>query len=597
MCGIVGYIGSKEKTINVLLKGLERLEYRGYDSAGIAYFQDNQINVIKKAGKLKCLEESVDRNVLTEIGIGHTRWATHGEANEVNAHPHRYGKIVAVHNGIIENMDELKKELEAKGIVLVSDTDTEVFVAFLNDAIETYQDVKKAMEYTMARVKGSYAIVFCYEDDLKHLYIMKKDSPLLIGVGTDEMFVASDYQAFREFTKKYVLLDDFEYGIIGKNAWRVYKDGQEVEKKIEVLEEQDNLSNKEGYDCYMHKEIYDIPKVLTDLFTFYENKETHSTPDYRKYNKIQIVACGSAYHAGCIGKSLFAHFAQFPVEIEYASEYRYQPILADQNTLVIFVSQSGETADTIHCAKKIKEMHIDSLAIVNVYNSTLSRLTDYVYYMRAGEERAVATTKGYSSQVALFIIILREWMQAKNIWTASLEEQYQEGKETMLQVIQPCLKKFEHFSWLPNIISKPMNFFIGRQSDYALSLEASLKLKEVSYLNSSAYAAGELKHGTISLVEEGTPVFAIATDKNTYEKTKSNLMEVKARGAYVILTTLNTAEEEKEVDEKIIVPDVGVLFQPIITIIPFQLLSYQVAKALHLDIDHPRNLAKSVTVE
>ena len=597
MCGIVGYIGSKEKTINVLLKGLERLEYRGYDSAGIAYLDQNQIQLIKKSGKLNCLEKSVDRNLLTEMGIGHTRWATHGEANEINAHPHRHGKIVAVHNGIIENMNALKKELEEKGISFVSDTDTEVFVAFLNDAFEKYQDMKKAMEYTMSKVEGSYAIVCFNEDDKEHLYVMKKDSPLLIGVGMGEMFVASDYQAFREFTKKYVLLDDFEYGIIGKNAWHIYKDGKEVEKKLEVLDEQDILSNKEGYDCYMHKEIYDIPEVLTNLLTFYETKETHSIPDYCKYNKIQIVACGSAYHAGCVGKNLFAHFAHFPVEIEYASEYRYQPILADEHTLVIFVSQSGETADTIHCAKKIKEMHIDSLAIVNVYNSTLSRLTDYVYYMRAGEERAVATTKGYSSQIALFIVILREWMKAKNTWTVSLEEQYQEGKRKMLQVIQPCFKNFEHFSWISNIISKPMNFFIGRQSDYALSLEASLKLKEVSYLNSSAYAAGELKHGTISLVEKGTPVFAIATDTNTYEKTKSNLMEVKARGAYVILTTLDTVDQEIDVDEKIIVPDVGALFQPIITIIPFQLLSYQVAKSLDLDIDHPRNLAKSVTVE
>ena len=473
MCGIVGYIGSKEKTINVLLKGLERLEYRGYDSAGIAYLDQNQIQLIKKSGKLNCLEKSVDRNLLTEMGIGHTRWATHGEANEINAHPHRHGKIVAVHNGIIENMNALKKELEEKGISFVSDTDTEVFVALLNDAFEKYQDMKKAMEYTMSKVEGSYAIVCFNEDDKEHLYVMKKDSPLLIGVGMGEMFVASDYQAFREFTKKYVLLDDFEYGIIGKNAWHIYKDGKEVEKKLEVLDEQDILSNKEGYDCYMHKEIYDIPEVLTNLLTFYETKETHSIPDYCKYNKIQIVACGSAYHAGCVGKNLFAHFAHFPVEIEYASEYRYQPILADEHTLVIFVSQSGETADTIHCAKKIKEMHIDSLAIVNVYNSTLSRLTDYVYYMRAGEERAVATTKGYSSQIALFIVILREWMKAKNTWTVSLEEQYQEGKRKMLQVIQPCFKNFEQFSWISNIISKPMNFCIGRQRDYVLSLEAS----------------------------------------------------------------------------------------------------------------------------
>lgn len=597
MCGIVGYVGKSDRTVHVLLRGLERLEYRGYDSAGIAVLKDHHVDVVKKSGKLDCLKACVDPEWKTEIGIGHTRWATHGSANQENAHPHQVGKVTAVHNGIIENMDEIKKELSQANVVFRSDTDSEVLVALLNRIYEKCGNMLMAIEKTMKKVVGSYAVALLCEDDEEHIYVMKKDSPLLLGVGKGEMFVASDYQAFCEDTKEYVLLDDFEYGVIGRSAWHVYKDGKEFQKKIEVLEEREELSEKGEYDCYMHKEIYDIPGVLSQLFLFYEKQDTHHIPDYTKYHKIQIVACGSAYHAGCVGKAFFSHIAHFPVEIEYASEYRYQPILADKDTLVIFVSQSGETADTIYCAKKIKELGIDSLAIVNVYNSTLSRLTDYVYYMRAGEERAVATTKGYSSQVALFLIILREWMQARKCWTASLEEEYQQGKRKLFEVFPTCLKKYEQFPWISKLTEQPMNFFIGRQIDYALSLEASLKLKEVTYLNSCAYPAGELKHGTISLIEKGTVVFAIATDLDTYEKTKSNLMEVKARGAYVILTTLEDVVKEVEADEWILVPNIGHLFQPMITILPFQLLSYHVAKSFDLDVDHPRNLAKSVTVE
>ena len=597
MCGIVGYIGQKEKTMNVLLNGLERLEYRGYDSTGIAYFHKNNVEILKKTGKLNQLKNVVNKNIQSEIGIGHTRWATHGKPSELNAHPHCCGKITEVHNGINENMNSLKKKLQDEGISFISDTDTEVLVALLNYEYEHTNHMVTAMERTMSQIIGSYAVVFINEDDKDCLYVMKKDSPLLLGIGNQETYIASDMSAFCEFTNQYCILDDEEYGVVEKNHYHIYKYGKEIKKDIEKIEGLSCLSNKEAYDCYMHKEIYDIPKILKELFTFYEDEHSHLIPDYKKYHKIQIVACGSAYHAGMIGKCLFEQFANFPVEVEYASEYRYKTIFADENTLVIFVSQSGETADTIACAKKIKSMGVDSLAIVNVYNSTLSRLTNYVYYMKAGEERAVATTKGYSSQVAIFVILLREWMKQQKTWSKELEAMYQDGKEKLLKVITPCLKQYEHFSWISNLINQPSNFFIGRRSDYALSMEASLKLKEVSYLNSSAYAAGELKHGTISLIEEKTPVFAIATDEYTYSKTKSNLMEVKARGGYVILATLDTLDDSIDVDEKIIIPDVNPLFQSIMTILPFQLLSYHVAKKLKLDIDHPRNLAKSVTVE
>lgn len=599
MCGIIGYIGSKEKTIHVLMNGLKKLEYRGYDSSGIAYFYRKKIQLIKASGRLENLEKSVDRTVNSKIGIGHTRWATHGEPSVLNAHPHQHGKITLVHNGVIENMEEIKNFLIKEGERFYSDTDTEVLAALIDNNYKKTGDMKMALQESIRVIVGSYSVVLLNEDDHEHLYVLKKDSPLLIGVGKNEVFVASDYTAFKENTKQYMILNDLEYGMVSPDEMMIYnQSGDQVGKEIMVLKEKEVVNSKEDYDFYMNKEIHEEEKVLKQLFKYYERKNSHRCPRFKKYRKIQIVGCGSAYHAGLVGKTLFEKIGNKKVEIEYASEFRYQPFFAGDKTLIIFVSQSGETADTIACAKMAKSLGIDTLSIVNTPNSTLSRLTSYVYYTYAGEEVSVATTKAYSCQIAIFMILLREFMMQYQTWDDEMENRYQENKRKLWKAFETCYQTFSQFSFIEELVKRPFNFFVGRQIDYALSVEASLKLREVTYLNSVAYPAGELKHGTIALIEKGVFVFALATDKEVFDKTKTNMIEAKSRGAYtVFLTTDKLDNEEIEADIKLIIPDVGNILQPLITILPFQLLSYQTAKYLGLDLDHPRNLAKSVTVE
>ncbi|MBS7021082.1 MAG: glutamine--fructose-6-phosphate transaminase (isomerizing), partial [Firmicutes bacterium] len=364
MCGIIGYIGSKEKTIHVLMNGLKKLEYRGYDSSGIAYFYRKKIQLIKASGRLENLEKSVDRTVNSKIGIGHTRWATHGEPSVLNAHPHQHGKITLVHNGVIENMEEIKNFLIKEGERFYSDTDTEVLAALIDNNYKKTGDMKMALQESIRVIVGSYSVVLLNEDDHEHLYVLKKDSPLLIGVGKNEVFVASDYTAFKENTKQYMILNDLEYGMVSPDEMMIYnQSGDQVGKEIMVLKEKEVVNSKEDYDFYMNKEIHEEEKVLKQLFKYYERKNSHRCPRFKKYRKIQIVGCGSAYHAGLVGKTLFEKIGNKKVEIEYASEFRYQPFFAGDKTLIIFVSQSGETADTIACAKMAKSLGIDTLSI------------------------------------------------------------------------------------------------------------------------------------------------------------------------------------------------------------------------------------------
>lgn len=597
MCGIVGYIG-KENAIEVLINGLEKLEYRGYDSAGIAFLTDN-IKIIKNKGKIKNLKNKVNLDEKSTLGIGHTRWATHGEANETNAHPHQVGKITLVHNGIIENYEKIKKELINKGYTFKTETDSEVGCALLDFLYQKNQDMIQSIEEFKSIVKGSYALGIICSDDKDTLYAIKNASPLIIGVGDKENFIASDVPAILKYTNKYITLDDLEFAKITKDKIECYnKKNKVIEKDIKMFSGDAMDIEKNGYEHFMLKEIHEEPSVIKKTFDKYidNNKIDDKIPDLSKYKKITIVACGSAYHAGLIGKNLIENYANVPVYVEIASEYRYKKHFFDKKELVIVVSQSGETADTLASLKLAKENKIDTLGIINVKESSIARESDIVLYTEAGNEIAVATTKAYSAQVALLSLI--------SLTIASKNELL--NKDEKLEILK-------EIKLLPNKIEQLINtdnykkiaeeiykdddiFFLGRGIDYAIALEGSLKLKEISYIHSEAYAAGELKHGTISLIDKGTPVIAIITDNNIKDKTISNVKEVKARGAKTILIS-NENLDNSCFDKKVIIPNAHPLLQPLLTVIPLQLIAYEVAKLRNCDIDKPKNLAKSVTVE
>ncbi len=603
MCGIIGYIGKKYNALNVLIKGLERLEYRGYDSAGIAFIENNNLKIIKEKGKISNLKSNIDFSVKSNLGIGHTRWATHGVANKENSHPHRVGKITIVHNGIIENYDEIKKELIKDGVSFKSETDTEVACALLNKLYSETKDINKSLNLFKQKVKGAYAMGIICDDDINTLYAIKNKSPLVVAFGEDENFIASDVPAILEFTNKYITLDDGEFVKIKSNNVICFKDDKIINKKIRTFDGTTESIEKNGYEHFMLKEIFEQPEVFKKTVSEYIENGTESLinkmPDFTKYSSIKIVACGSAMHAGYIGKSLIEEFADVPVDVEIASEFRYKKLFIDKNTLIILISQSGETADTLAAVEIAKKNNCDTLGIINVKESSIARNCDIVLYTKAGSEIAVATTKAYSAQVAMLSLIALNIANSKKLLNKNeIKEILTEIKNLPIK-IQSLLDRKDEFKDIAKKIYKNNDvFFIGRNVDYSLCMEGSLKLKEISYINSQAYAAGELKHGTISLIEDGTPVISIVTNENIADKTISNIKEVKSRGANVILITTEKLNVNSDFyDEKVVVPNTHSLLQPLLTIIPLQLLSYEIAKLRDCNIDKPKNLAKSVTVE
>lgn len=595
MCGIIGYIG-KSNSVPILLDGLKNLEYRGYDSVGISIIENNKLKIIKEKGKVKELEKSINKNLYSNIGIGHTRWATHGKANKTNAHPHHYGHVTIVHNGIIENYINLKNKLEKIGYKFISETDTEVACAYINYIYNKEKDILKTINICTKDFTGSFAISIIVENDYDNLYVMKKESPLIIGVSKGENFIASDVPAIINYTNKYILLDDLEYAKISGKKIEIYKDGKERKKTIKEFKH--NIANisKEKFDHYMLKEINEQPYVIDHLIKKYFKSDKlikNKLPDLSKYNKIYIVGCGSAYHAGIVGKYLLEKYGNSEVFVELASEFRYKKLFLDENSIVIAISQSGETADTLASLKIAKHLNAKTLSIVNVYESSIARFTDDVIYTEAGNEIAVATTKGYISQVfILSLLALKLGLINKLIKEKDIYDYYKNISKGMKKLIRKDYKDIAL-----NLYKRNCIFFIGRNIDYALALEGSLKLKEISYIHAECYAAGELKHGTISLIEKNTPVISLITNDNIADKTISNIKEVIARGAYVIVICKDSIKVNKCYEKKVTIPTSIDLLQPILNIIPLQLIAYEVAKLKKCDIDKPRNLAKSVTVE
>lgn len=598
MCGIIGYIG-KNNALKVITDGLKQLEYRGYDSAGIAIKNKNEIKIFKSVGKIKELEKKIDYTIQSDIGIGHTRWATHGSVNITNSHPHKVGSITLVHNGIIENYEQLKQELIKNNYQLKSDTDTEIACGYIDYLYQKDKNIITTLNKIKDIFKGSYAFAILVDND-NYLYATRKDSPLIIAKGENENYLASDVPAILKYTNQYYLLDNYEIAILEKNNIKILKDNKEIKKELLTFNYNIETSLKNGYDHFMLKEINEQDKLVESLINIYlQDKKTllNKMPDFKKYNQIHIVACGSAYHAGLVGKYLIEKYANTKVYVEVASEYRYNKLFFDKKTLVIIISQSGETADSLASLRIAKENKIDTLAIVNVYGSSIAREASKTLYINAGCEIAVATTKAYTLQLLMLsFIALAMGIQKELIDDSSFEDikkYYTKLPQLMHNEIKRDLKNIAK-----NIYKKNNIFFIGRGIDYALSLEGSLKLKEISYIHSEAYPAGELKHGTISLIEKNTPVIAIVTDENIYEKTISNIKEVVSRGAYVILIISKHLDKDGDFyNEKIVIENTDSLINSLTAIIPLQLLAYNIALLKGCDIDKPRNLAKSVTVE
>ena len=581
MCGIIGYVGEKRFSIDVIIDGLRHLEYRGYDSAGIAYVKDNNVVIEREVGRISNLENVLKKDT-SHIGIGHTRWATHGKPTKENAHPHKVGNITLVHNGIIDNFMELKSTLMSEGYTFKSDTDTEVAAAYIDSLYKENNDMIKSLSICVNKFLGSYAFGIINELETDVLYALRKDSPLIIGVGENENFIASDVPSILKYTNKYIDIENDEIVKITKDEVTVYdKNCNIINKEISVFEGDANLVEKNGYETYMLKEIHEEAEVIK------KTSEASIDFDITKYDEIDIVACGSAYHAGLVGKYMIEKLCNIKVNVCIASEYQYDKHFYKGKTLVIAISQSGETADTKKCVNIANDMGVDTLGIVNVKGSSIARICKHVIYTLAGPEIAMATTKAYLAQITTLILLA-----VKN----SKEKINTEDLQKLPYYIETLINK--DYTFLANMLyTKDDIYFIGRGIDYALCMEGSLKLKEISYIHSEAYAAGELKHGTISLISEGTPVIVVATSDELYLKTISNAKEVKARGAYVILVTDKEVINEGVYDELISIPKVTEELRSILTIIPLQLISYEVAKLRGNDIDKPKNLAKSVTVE
>lgn len=608
MCGIVGYIGEKQAA-PILLEGLSKLEYRGYDSAGIALFNDNEIEIAKAKGRLAILSEMTDggKKVQGTMGIGHTRWATHGEPSDVNSHPHisSSGRFAVVHNGIIENYIPLKKKLAGKGVEFVSETDTEVIAHLL----EYYYngDILETMTKVINRVEGSYALGVLCSDYPDQFIAVRKASPMIVGLGENENFIASDVTAILKHTRNIYYLEDNEIVVLKKDSVKVYNiDKEEVQKETFTVDWDVSAAEKGGYKHFMMKEIEEQPKALRDTISprikdgkIVLDDISLTAEDIKNINKIYIVACGSAYHVGVVGKYIIEKMCRIPVEVQVASEFRYCDPIISKNDLVIVISQSGETADTLAALKEAKSHCARILSIVNVVGSAIANASDDVIYTWAGPEIAVATTKAYSTQLAVMYLISTYMAEKLGMLTSGEYDKMVKEIESLPDKVAEVLKSKEKVQFLA---SKFYNchsiFFIGRNLDYAVCLEGSLKLKEISYIHSEAYAAGELKHGTISLIEDGTLVVALASGRDLFDKTISNVKEVKARGAVVMGLTTTEHEHMSDVADYVIqIPPVNEMLLPSLTVIPLQLFGYYVASLKGCDIDKPRNLAKSVTVE
>lgn len=593
MCGIVGYIG-REKCIPNIINGLERLEYRGYDSAGIAYIKDNKIIIEKSIGKIINLKNKINLEEDSHIGIGHTRWATHGKPSDTNSHPHKAGKITIVHNGIIENYEELKSKL--KEYKFKSETDTEVLAALIDKLYNKNNNILEALKELPKYIIGSYAVGILLEEDNK-LYTIRKDSPLIIGVSNNGNFIASDVPAILKYTNKYYLLDNNEYAILDKDKVTIYNNGKEIKKELLTFDGDINSAMKNGYEHFMLKEIHEQPRVIMDTIDEYINNIEKLNKTFKfidKYEAIDIVACGSSYHVGLLGKNLITKYGKINVNVDIASEYRYTDHQYNKNHLIILISQSGETADTLAVLRNANKNNIDTLAIVNVVSSSIAREADRVIYTKAGPEISVATTKAYSSQFMILSLISLYLGLKNNYLDVSILEEYKKIDKSINKILENT-KEIEEIANL--IYDKKDIFYLGRKVDYALCMEASLKLKEVSYLHSEAYAAGELKHGTISLIDNNTPVISIITDDDIRLKTLSNVKEVCARGALSIIISNEKVDDKSIYKKLILVPKTIDLIEPLLVIVNCQLLAYYVAKLNGCDIDQPKNLAKSVTVE
>lgn len=608
MCGIVGYIG-QQQAAPILLDGLSKLEYRGYDSAGVAVFDGDGISVNKARGRLEALYNKIDggNTVSGSMGIGHTRWATHGEPSDVNAHPHlsRSGRFAVVHNGIIENYIALKKRLISKGFEFISDTDTEV-VAHL---FEYYYkgDIIETMIKVIQKVEGSYALGVLCSDYPDQFVAVRKSSPLIVGLGQGENFIASDVTAILKYTREIYRLEDNEIVVLKKDGVKIYNtDKEEIQKETNTINWDVSAAEKGGYEHFMMKEMEEQPKALRDTISprIKDGRvildDVSLTPEYVKnINTIHIVACGSAYHVGMVGKYIIEQMTRIPVNVDIASEFHYRdPIMSDKD-LTIVISQSGETADTRAALDRAREKGSRILAIVNVVGSAIANAADDVIYTWAGPEIAVATTKAYSTQLAVIYLLALHMADALGKISADEYADMIEEIQSLPDKVEEILKNKDNIQYLASkFFSSKSIFFIGRNLDYAVSLEGSLKLKEISYIHSEAYAAGELKHGTISLIEDGTLVIALATGGRLFDKTVSNIKEVKARGAVVLgLTTNEHPNIHDAADYVIEIPKTHELLLPSLAVVPLQLFGYYVASLKGCDIDKPRNLAKSVTVE
>ena len=612
MCGIVGYVGSQQAA-PILLDGLSKLEYRGYDSAGLAVRNGTEeTEVIKAKGRLKVLAEKTNNGAAVPgtCGIGHTRWATHGEPSENNAHPHMSddGNVVAVHNGIIENYQELKNKLLRKGYTFYSETDTEVAVKLIDYYYKKYEGTPvDAINHSLVRIRGSYALAVMFKDYPEEIYVARKDSPMILGAGDGESFIASDVPAILKYTRNVYYIGNLEMAKVSKEEITFYNlDGEEIQKKMKTVDWDAEAAEKAGFEHFMMKEIHEQPRAVKDtLNSVLKDGKFDLTDiglaeeDIRRTSQIYIVACGSAYHVGMVAQYVIEDLVKIPVRVELASEFRYRKPILDPNGLVIIISQSGETADSLAALRETKAQGIRTLGIVNVVGSSIAREADKVFYTLAGPEISVATTKAYSTQLMASYILAIEFAKVKNTITEEQYENYIAELQAIPEKIEKIIEDKERIQWFA---AKQANtkdaFFVGRGIDYAICMEGSLKMKEISYVHSEAYAAGELKHGTISLIEDGTLVIGVLTQPELYEKTISNMVECKSRGAYLMgLTTYGNYSIEDTADFVVYIPKTDEHFEASLAVIPLQLMGYYVSVAKGLDVDKPRNLAKSVTVE